>query len=245
MSSTHFNCLDCKQLLPTSMMSFTKKDRCTKDVASYKSLCDKWGRVRQLRAWWAALAAEQKVEWFRKHQRAEPGTKRRFDDCEYKEKSETAVADIDDEVDMAIPWWRYRDEQVPLGKSLVEVQLEWQRLVDAPGSGAFMRRGEWVLPRFYGVELRKRKSESNSMETSRAKRFKSAEEHAELRAGGQALLDRYTSTIKARSGPSDSVEMPEVERSVEDCASLHVAQDMIGPAADKEVFLFGLGPPSI
>ena len=69
MTSTHFNCLDCKQLLPMGMMSMSKKDRCAKDVASYKSLCDKWTRVRQLRTWWAALDAENKVERFRKHQR--------------------------------------------------------------------------------------------------------------------------------------------------------------------------------
>ena len=65
-------------------------------------------------------------------------------------------AKLEDEQDITVPWWKFRDEVLMQGRPRLGAQTERQIAIDAPGSEAILRRGHWLLLRFAGIIMTKR-----------------------------------------------------------------------------------------
>lgn len=233
-SSTHFSCKKCKYLLPLCAQSLTKRDECAKDVASYKSLSDRWRVVRQLRVWWHSLSPEQQTEWFRKQQSASPGSKRKFDECVYEEAGTASTGDEEREQDHFQPWWLFRDQAKAAGTTLQVIEQNWKDAIDNPESDAIFRRGQWLVPRFAGVFRDKKASNTNSQTTKRLKQPESVENLQDLHANGQKMLKEFFKKhVGARTLVDDS-DAPHIDRQGEDVEFVS-PPSVIGTAVQREV----------
>ena len=94
-SRTHFMCRACQQVLPLVYMSQSQPNRCTKDVASYKALADRWIKNRQLKLLWNSWNDEQRAQWYRKQHSLNAYKKRSFDDFVYEEELVQGTANVE------------------------------------------------------------------------------------------------------------------------------------------------------
>ena len=210
-ASAQFTCSKCKKVMPRSQMS-TRPGVCKVDGAAYKSLCDRWTKNRKLKSWWVGLNEEEQRLWFVKQQTNPAGTKRRFADVEYQEKTSTSVGALEDEVDLFMTWARFKREGSQGGKQVEDLELEWADLVSDPSVEAIMRRGQWLVPEFQGVERRKRKATTQEHSASRGREVDDENQLAILRQSGEDLLNKFSASVAAplRPLPADVPSVPDV-----------------------------------
>ena len=98
------------------MQSLTKRGHCIRDVASYKSLTERWGKLRSLRTWWTNIAEDAQTDWYRRQQALKPGSKRSFDEVNYTEQVENKVGAQRRSSDHFQPWWLYKQSGLSAGE---------------------------------------------------------------------------------------------------------------------------------
>ena len=111
-----FNCAKCKTRFPMSECS-ARNSICKKDNASYKALADRMVKSKALKVWYDSMTPEQEVEWYRKQQARGPG-KRTWEDTKFEEVAVKAAYQDEQEIDMMIPWKRFRRDGLAEGKAL-------------------------------------------------------------------------------------------------------------------------------
>ena len=233
---THFTCLDCRLILPMTMMSISKKGHCNKDVASFKSLSDRWQKQRCLRNWWTGMDKDGQCEWYHKQQEVAKGTKRKFDDVIFQESSKKVAQDVEKELDTCIPWWMFKNEQLSIGNSVDDAATNWQQAIDEAGSEAIWRRGQWLLPRFSGVTLAKEKIQTNEREVIKQNFVGDSDELKDLVSKSDKSLDAFfNSGQRPALCSQDTKDMPQVERVLKDETVYRPPVDIVIQSCEKEV----------
>ena len=80
-------------------------------------------------------------EWYRAQQQLPLGSKRRFDDVVYEEKSTKASGTEDRERDLFQPYSEFKDERLAKNIPLPTIEQEWKDAVEGPNTHAIWARG--------------------------------------------------------------------------------------------------------
>jgi hypothetical protein len=209
-----FTCAKCVFIYPVSELVVKGSQQwCIKDNKSYNGLVVRWAKNPKLRVWWNGMSAEDQTQWFRKWQSV--SAKRRYDDIAFSDASYRAEEDIMDEVDAYIPYWMFRRDELRAGKQDRQIVQEWQELIDSNKKECKFQRGEWLVPRFMGVEKRKRAVSGQSWTASRKAAVENeAQLNSLVQSSGQ-VLDRWRSQSAAPLSLG-STDAPTVQSMPED-----------------------------
>ena len=146
----YFLCRDCGRSLPIQDLS-ARALTCKPDAASYKALTDRWKSDRKLRMWFVALSPEARTNWHLENQ-AVSGAKRKFGEIEYTDASILQALNSEYVADEWIPWKWFKIYGTMEGKTLVELEAEWERTLTEHKHQCKWVRGEWCVPVFRGVK---------------------------------------------------------------------------------------------
>ena len=226
-----FFCSKCKKTVPWIGMS-SRHLVCKACHAAYKSLTSRWAKQRNLKTWWDALSEAEKTNWFIKSQETPAGTKRKFDALEYQEVSTEGITYKHEEFDEGVPWWKYKLENMMMGKELPAIEAEWKQLVEGPASEAIWVRGQWVVPRFGGLRLGVTYSRGQKSDTVRSAQVETSEQLTDLQRGGQSL--RSTFAAQYTGLKSITEEAPHVEATEADQPVTALPQDIISQQVHRE-----------
>ncbi len=118
---------------------------------SYASLQARWGREKDLKAWWDSKTENEQVEWYRKQQQLSRGQKRKYE-VHVRDTTEDVAKDGQQEVDIFETWEEFQCWGMMAGKSEAALQQEFQELVEDPNVDCVWARGQWCVPKFKGVK---------------------------------------------------------------------------------------------
>ena len=229
-----FNCKFCKRNLPLTTMSPSRKGVCVTDGNSYKSLTDRWAKCRALRLWWNSLDENGKADWFLKQQKLSSGERRKFDCVQYEEGSSQVVASDETERDHYETNLDFALARTTLGWPIEKIEEDWLSRVERPNSDAILRRGQWLVPKFCGVLIDKRKSQLQETSSKRSKTIADPEQLQQLQSNGQRMLGDFWNSIAGAKAP-EVVEAPVVDATEADQPSRAIPQDVVGNNIDREV----------
>ena len=229
-----FLCSQCKLNKPVSMQVARGSQLwCLPDISSYQGLVTRWCKNQALKNWWRSMDATAKAEWFRKWQNLE--AKRRYDFISFIERTIHAQETLEDEIDKHIPWSVYYAEQICIpGSTFASVETAWKEAVESCRAECKFVRGQWLLPRFEGVESRKRKRVTQEIELMRSANITDSAQMLQLWTSGQQLLDRFSSltpVIATHTG----ISSPHVNASISDMPTSAIVQDVLHSAISREV----------
>ena len=129
------------------------------------------------------MSAADKANWFVKWQGLTG--KRRFDNVFYEERSIEGRDNISDEVDGHVTWRQFLLEGAQLGGTEQTIAKEWQEIIDTNQVNCLLRRNQWLVPIFRGVETRKRHRVSNESHVGRSSDITDEAELARYREAGR------------------------------------------------------------
>ena len=192
-------CKKCKLSKSLSMACKTHKNTCLKCASAYKSLSDRWQKHRGLKSWWHGLQEPEQVQWYRKNNEHENGTRRRFDDVDYMEQKKRVVGEGDIDEDWFQPWAVFLKEGLTAGSEQPNLEAQWQQLVESPDTEAVFKNGQWHVPAYQGFKRKRSDMQYSETGATRSKNVESAEELEELQQAGSKVLDAtYLAMIPAK-----------------------------------------------
>jgi hypothetical protein len=209
---------------------------CEADNRSYSSLASRWRANPKLRLWWQSLTSDEKAAWYVKWQGLEP--RRRFEMIEYVEKNIDVQEIVDDELVAFIPFSEYVREVAVISPTLTRQQHEhnFKTEVEQHKQDCRFLRGQWLIPRFRGVEQRFRHRYGQASEAQRTANLKDAAQMATLWSGGQKSLEQWRQSYSAPVA-LPPMRQPHIEAIEADMPHQHVPQDIFHGAIAREVLL--------
>ncbi len=214
---------------------------CTKDSTNYNALQARWSKNPQLRSWWNSLSEEEQCSWFNKWQGV--SAKRRFDDMSYFESTARSQEMIDDEFDSFVTWSTFKRDGIAEGRTVAMLERDWQDIIDSNRAECLFRRGEFLVPRFDGVQRRKRFRTSQLQEAKRGATVGTDSQLNQLWESGKQVLDRFATTCVAPLMPSPP-QAPLVQSSAIDQPSHPSTPDLMFQCIEREVIEeLGRGTP--
>ena len=100
---------------------------------------------------------------------------------------------------------------------------EWKSLVESMQFECLYRRGQWLIPKFVGVERRNRDRHTVCMHAARCCNIKDAEQMTRVWQAGQAQLQHYSDGFKHAKGWQDAVA-PDIDARVSDMPRVQKAE---------------------
>ena len=189
---TEFFCPKCNTVCPIDK-AVVKGSQvwCEEDSQSYNQLTVRWKSNTKLKKWWTGLEKLQQQDWFRKWKQMTP--RARFQEISYVEKHEISIEDLEEEVEKFQTWKMFL--RANPRKSEDDLKAEWIKIIEDNRSECCVRRGEWLVPEFQGIERRIRKRQAESQVVERVAHIK---DHATLDifwASGKQRLDMAKAAI--------------------------------------------------
>ena len=231
-----FWCKKCDSACASCDLSKGKKDECRKDAASYKALTDRWANDRKLREWFHNMLPHQKVEWYRKQQSLQAGTKRRFDLMEFSEGSRHVVGTGDKELDHFKTWSSFLRDGLQGGSSVQTLEASWTEHITNHKNECLFVRGQWLVPEFQGVVREKSDMRLEENMLARTAVIRDSTQLGELTATSEKLLTSFKDSVDA-----PKIEMPRqpyVDARVEEMPASSSACPVVGRSILREVFWF-------
>ena len=234
--ASHFSCNRCKLVLPVSNMSGSIKNVCSKDVASYKALTDRWSKNRALSGWWKSLSPEGQQQLDIRQHTLPAGSKRNFDEVMYSEIARESAGNEQRERDHFKPWWLFKNDGIAAGLSIQSLENMWQDAVDNRTADAVFVRGQWCVAQFIGVLKDRTTSQTQDMVTKRTKAVESVDSLRELVAGGKKAIDSYGQAHEgARTMAQDTLGIPQTTATPQDHILKPPPAMQFSTAIEKEV----------
>ena len=231
----HVSCGLCKQTLAMSMC-IQKGGQwwCYKDNQNYNALQLRWAKNSKLKTWFQALAPEEKVKWFIKWQSMDKAN--RFDECLYEENSIEQVGNILDEVETWEIWDDYYDRNIRRpGETDQTVRMSWQGIIDTNQANCLWHRNQWHVPKYCGLEGRKRKANFNDISVTRKAKAEDPNVLMSMLAAGRNSLQRFAAGIRPSMCAKQLGTDPEVTSRPEDQPQIVPAADIMCAAVAREV----------
>ena len=156
---------------------------CQDDVSAYNQLTIRWKANPKLRTWWQKMKPQEQCDWFLKWQGMR--TKVRFDVISYIEKTIHAKEMVIDVLDNYVPLSRYIRERWLEDRSLSNAAItrEFTDIVESRQYECIQERGEWLIPRFDGVQKLHRTRLSQEMQMMRSVDINNAQDVTSLWEG--------------------------------------------------------------
>ncbi len=95
------------------------------------------------------------MQWYRKNNEHESGTRRRFDDVSYMEEKKRVVGEGDIDEGWLQPWNVFYYEGLAAGRDPDVIELHWQQLVESPDTEAVFKSGQWHVPAYQGFKRKR------------------------------------------------------------------------------------------
>jgi hypothetical protein len=209
-----FNCLKCKKQKSLVEIS-VRPNVCNADNNAYAALTKRWAKNRQLKVWWEGLSDPQQVDWYVKQSAHPSGVKRCFDELTYVETATTAIEHVNGEVDRLLPWKIFRRNGLMSGQTEMQLEKEFVDLTTNARAECRFVRGEWLVPEFQGMDVRKDKREIQAQVNMRSAVITSSEQLATLNRSGQILLENFATSCPQIS-MAPSTDGPKTDAGVQD-----------------------------
>ena len=133
---------------------------------------------------------------------------------------------MESEKDTCIPWL--------IGNSVDDAVANWQQAIDAVGSEAIWRRGQWLLPRFAGVTIERQKIQTNEREVIKQHFVGDNDELKDLVSKSDKTFDVFfNSGQRPALCSQDSNDMPQVERTLKDETVYRPPADIVIQSCEK------------
>ena len=230
-TALQFWCKRCDRAVALAEMSI-QKEVCRKDAASYKAMAARWQTSRKLKVMWETHTPSQRIEWYRKQQNAESGSKRKFDEVTYAEQSVKTEALDEEELDHFIPWSIFKESDKK--KSEATLLQDFTDIVHRSDTEAIWRRDQWLVPRFEGVMRKKRKTMAQEQVVRRSAGVTSNDQLDKLMVGGKVVLDQFRNSI-APTAMALATDTPYVDVRPEDQPAAVEPIDAMSSAVSREV----------
>jgi hypothetical protein len=142
---------------------------------------------------------EQAAE-YQKAQKVTVGERRNFDTCVFEEKGVDKIFDKTGEVDMCIPFWKYKQNMLTLDPKAEHAQIrrDFDAIVSDPDQDAIFRRGQWLVPSFEGVMRMTGTAREETVSTKRQQTIKNADDLQEFKGSGMAAIATSLQQVQSR-----------------------------------------------
>jgi len=159
----------------------------------------------------------------------------KFENILFEEKSVQSTANIFDEVDKWDSWATFymRNIKVP-GATDATVLAEWNNIIDVQQHHCIWARGQWNVPRFKGLERRKRQRTENEICASRSATIEDAETLQQRWQAGLGNINRFHNSIMDVQAPRPSNQPLVPDLRPEDQPSLPPVQNVVHEAIARE-----------
>jgi len=186
----------------------------------------------KLKEWWKNMKLAEKTEWWRRWQKL--NAKGRSDVMAFIEKGIVAQELLQDEIDAFITFDKWCDGK---GTNFTEAQLleRWVSEIESCKSECLFLRGQWLLPRFEGVERRNRTRHSQEISMYRQVNIHSAEQMTQLWQAGQQALERFKGSIRPPTSAAPLRVDPAVHARLEDMPTVTRPKDALFDSISREV----------
>ena len=167
--------------------------------------------------------------WYRKQHALQPGANRKFEHLKYTDSSADSRFRQTGEVDMWQTFEDFETGKLLRGWASPDILAAFKDIVEKHNSECLYVRGEWLIPKFMGVQ---RLQGSNVSQTSTSSRCANIERITQLRIlqdSGQRLLEQAAQGFVAPRGlESSSGEGPTIVASVNDQPRSATLVDVVG-----------------
>ena len=232
----HFRCVKCKKDVPLTCMSVSRPGWCRADDLNYKSLTQRWAKDRSLKTWWQAKSEEQKTAWFVSQQSfSNSGQKRKFDQIGYADESVKTSGTMERDLDHFQTFEIWSAPKLLQGKTLPQLEREWQSLIQDSTTEAIMRRGQWLIPCWQGIVRERNSGEEQRSVSSRSSQIETPEQLQQLQSAGRLLLDAHAASV----APAGQVyaQQPSVISDISDQPMYRAPTDVMGQQIHREAYL--------
>ena len=144
---------------------------------------------------------------------------------------------IEDEQGHAQPWWQFRDDKMkpPSTLTLPDVEKEWLDAINDPSREAIFRRGEWCLPRFCGVVIKRRRRVGVETSVDRSKQIESTQDLSDTLLSAMKVLDQFQAGVVMPSNPVDAAKIPQSDRAQSESTVYQQPLNIVATLAGKDV----------
>ena len=222
----YFKCPKCLKTLPLSEgVPKGQSVWCSTDNSSYSALQGRWSKNKDLRTWWQSLSAEEQTQWFLRWQSML--SKRRFDGINFAETSSRSAGVRDEDVDAFIPWDKFLRDGMAMGKSSSVLEGEWKDIIQNRRAECRFHRGQWLVPRYEGMERRQFQQQDQSWHLSRHAAIQDEAQLNELQTGANEIIQRFSDALRAAVLPTPQLPAPHVESSEAEQSRFIMPADLI------------------
>lgn len=230
-----FTCAKCR--LEWSMSVAVQKGNqiwCEKDNRTYNALVTRWARNPKLKKWWTSLSPVEQQKWFVTWQQHDP--KRRFELLQYIESTIVAQELIEDDVDRFVPFSVWRRDRLLESPDMNDELLsnEWRGLIDSMRHECLFRRGQWLMPRYEGLERRSRTKISQQQQLMRSADLSDPDSITALWQSGQSTLNRFREQMPAVQAPPSHFPDPVVSAAPHDMPQAPEVPNLMFEAIKRE-----------
>ena len=233
-----FKCAKCEKTHPIADMCAGRFGCCTRCHNNYKALVNRWGSCRKLKTWWTNLSKEQQLAWYVKQQEIPAGAKRKFDALMYTEHDEQNTYRQTEDVDRFVPWHVFKREGLATGREVLQLEKEFQDMVDDPTVECIQRRGQWLVPFYEGVVRKTGRQHGTRSTAHRQVTVESGEHLHQLVATGITLHDQFQASFKPTQTCKEYENSNWVQGQVSDQPVTTEASSVITKAIAREACLF-------
>ena len=234
---SQFVCRKCTMKFPLSDASSSKPETCNVCVASYKSLTVRWTSNRKLRTWWQDMDSSGQIAWFKKQHERPSGSKRKWDEFEYEDKTTESAHQNENEMDHWITFETYETDKLLRKWQPAEIDRGWKEEVDKAGADALYRRGEWLIPRFEGVMRMNGWQRQDSSSTRRSAKIENGEQLEGLVSAGRRLRQHFREQCRGPRSCTESSPKPHVDADPNDLPQVPEAQPVFAKQVTREANL--------
>ena len=233
-----FPCKRCKLVLPMAYMDALKAGVCKKDVLSYKSISDRWQKDRRLKTWWDSLGDSGIVNWYVTQHDLKQGEKRKLD-VQYLDQSKRTKLSSEMDVDRLIPFDVFWEKAANKHKDFPTATRDFMSIVESNAADCRYERGQWVVPHWEGIEIKRGAELAQSSITNRVALDvvgpEALKQHMEA---GQRLLDQFAGGFQPvkGSGVLTALDAPQSSTAcTADMPRSSIPADVMAAAAHREV----------
>ena len=178
--------------------------------------------------------------WYKKQHTLERGAKRRYDNAEHKDASSQLAFIQNAKVDGWQTFEDYETGKLIRGIPVETIRRDFQQIVELCRSECKFVRGQWLIPKFGGLQRLQGTAAEQRADTSRSATIDSSEQLRQLQGQSTRLLDQYTRAFVSTPGTDILPDnMPEITANPADQPRAPTPVDVLGSAVTREVLSDG------
>lgn len=239
----HFKCERCQDACtvadshPLNAKKPFEKRKCCACASTDRALQRAQKGDTQFKKEWSSKSLEKRVAFYRmrklEHQR---GTRHNFEHVSLEVGEQIKESGSKKSIDLYVPFeaWR-RDKSVEEPEWVLEdFEKEWKRLINETEEPKIFERGQWLIGRFHGVEVKSGESRGLVRNLKRQAEVESADMLAELMDTSKNMASKY---IRSQAFDVHCIQptVPAFHDDVEGERRIEVSESKFGISLQREL----------